>query len=111
MDATEPNGRAVRAKFVDRRGETLSVGPGGFAVGTGLVDALAAVGDDEGDEGTGPGDHSEGEFHQVEERLGAELGGGVDLLEAEQQHQPVEDAARDQDCGGEGEAQCPADSP
>jgi hypothetical protein len=71
-------------------------------VGADLVDALTAVGHDQGDERTGPGDHSEREFHQVEECLRVELRGAVDLLEVQQVHQAVEDAAGDQDRGDEG---------
>lgn len=50
--------------------------PGGLTVGAGLVDALATIGNDQGDERTSPGDHLEGEFHQVEEPIGVELGRG-----------------------------------
>ncbi|MGW3669190.1 tyrosine-type recombinase/integrase [Streptomyces sp. NPDC005141] len=38
--------------------------PGGLAVGAGLIDALSAVGDDEGDERACPGDQSNGEFNR-----------------------------------------------
>lgn len=92
-------------------GEALGVQPGGLAVGAGLVDALAAVGDDQGDERTCPSDHPEGEFHQVEERLRIQLRGGVDLLEVQQDYQAVEDAARDQDRSDEGQNQRSADLP
>ncbi len=85
--------------------------PGGFAVGASLVNALAAVGDDQGDKCAGPGDHPEGELHQVEECLRIEPRGGVDLLEAQQHYQPVEDAACTQDRGDEREGERPADSP
>ncbi|WP_435853579.1 hypothetical protein [Streptomyces sparsogenes] len=71
--------------------------------GLGLVDALAAVGDDQGNERAGPGDHSEGKIHQVEECLRVELRSGVDLLEAQQVHQPIEDPAIDQDRSSEGD--------
>ncbi|MEU1777008.1 hypothetical protein ABZ601_31450 [Streptomyces sp. NPDC012842] len=46
VNATEPDGRGVRAEFVDSLGKAFAVEP----VGAGLVDALAAVGDDQGDE-------------------------------------------------------------
>ncbi|GGV97421.1 hypothetical protein GCM10015535_68760 [Streptomyces gelaticus] len=111
MNPAEPDRGRLGPEFVDGLGETLRVQPGRFPVGPGLVDALPTVGDDQGDECAGSGDHPEGEFHQVEERLGVELGGGVDLLEVEQHHQPVEDAARGQDRGGEGEGQRPAGLP
>ncbi|GAA5608779.1 hypothetical protein Sgri01_07148 [Streptomyces griseus] len=111
VDATESDGWGVGAEFVDGLGEALGVEPGGLAVSAGFVDALAAVGDDQGDECTGTGDHSEGELHQVEERLRVELRGGTDLLDVQQDYQEVEDAARDQDRGGEGEGQRPADLP
>ncbi|WP_353962221.1 hypothetical protein [Streptomyces anulatus] len=60
VDAAEPDGRGVRAEFVDGLGEAFGVKPSCFAVGACFVDALAAVGDDQGDERTGPGNHSEG---------------------------------------------------
>ncbi|MFJ3806100.1 hypothetical protein ACIPWE_06985 [Streptomyces sp. NPDC090073] len=69
MDAAEANRGRVRAGFVDGLGEPFRVEPGGFAVGAGLIGALAAGGDDQGDERAGPGDYSEGQFHQVEKRL------------------------------------------
>ncbi|MFI2906953.1 hypothetical protein ACG2OD_01600 [Streptomyces sp. PDY-4] len=94
VDASEPDGRGVGSEFVDGLGEAFGMEPGGFAVGAGFVHALAAVGDDQGDERAGPGDHAEGEFHQVEEGLGIKLRGGVDLLEVQQVYQAVEDAAR-----------------
>ncbi|WP_440582006.1 hypothetical protein [Streptomyces flavofungini] len=103
MDAPELDSWRVRAEFVDGLGEAFGVQPGGFAVGAGFVDALAEVGDDQRDERTGPGDHAEGELHQVEERLRVELRGAVELLEAEQERQPVKDAARHKDRGAEGE--------
>ncbi|WP_158718779.1 hypothetical protein [Streptomyces griseus] len=111
MDASEPDGREVGAEFVDGLGEAFGVEPGGFAMGAGLVDALAAVGDDQGDERAGPRDHPEGEFHQVEERLRVQLRGVVDLLDVQEQDQAVEDAARDQDRGGEYEGERSADPP
>ncbi|MFC8201586.1 hypothetical protein ACFUTV_40295 [Streptomyces sp. NPDC057298] len=109
VDAAELDGWGVGSEFVDGLGEAFGVEAGGFAVGAGLVDALAAVGDDEGDEGSGSGDHSEGEFHQVEECLGVEFRGAVDFLEVEQYYQSVKNCACDQDGGGEGEGPCPAD--
>ncbi|WP_199813207.1 hypothetical protein [Streptomyces aureocirculatus] len=54
VDAAEADGWGVGAEFVDGLGEALGVQPGGFAVGAGLVDALAAVGDDQDDERAGP---------------------------------------------------------
>ncbi|MFD9052675.1 hypothetical protein [Streptomyces zaomyceticus] len=73
--------------------EPFGVEPGGFPVRSGFIDALAAVGDDQGYECASPGDHSEGELHQVEERFRVELRGAVDLLEIQQLHQAVEDAS------------------
>ncbi|MFD4116809.1 hypothetical protein ACFWSJ_25575 [Streptomyces niveus] len=107
MDATEAYGWGDVAELRDSGGEAFGVEPRGFAVSAGLIHALAVVGDDQGDEGTGPGDHPEGKFHQVKERLRVKLGGGVNLLEVEQHHQPVED----DDCGGKGESQRPANPP
>ncbi|WP_449479919.1 hypothetical protein [Streptomyces avidinii] len=78
---------------------------------TGLVDALAAVGNDQGNERARPGDDPEGEFHQVEERLRVELRGAVDLLEVQHHHEPVEDTACDQDRDNEGHGQGPSDPP
>ncbi|MFD6243130.1 MULTISPECIES: hypothetical protein [Streptomyces] len=111
MDAPKSDGWGVRAEFVDGLREALGVEPGGLAVGAGFVDALTAVGDDQGDERTGPGDHAKGKLHQVEERLRVELCGGVDLLEVQQVHQAIEDTAGHQDRGDEGEGQGPAHSP
>ncbi|MFD4866253.1 hypothetical protein [Streptomyces sp. NPDC058412] len=82
VHATELDGGGVRAELVAGLGEPLGMA-GGIAVRTGLVDTLAAVRDDQGDERASPGDHSEGEFHQVEEGLGVEFRGGVDLLEVQ----------------------------
>ncbi|MCX5434735.1 hypothetical protein OHU11_41895 (plasmid) [Streptomyces sp. NBC_00257] len=70
---------------------------------TSLIDALTAVGNDQGDERASPGDHSEGELHQVEECLRVELRCGVDLLEVQYIHQAVEHASGHQDCGHEGD--------
>ncbi|MBU6530970.1 hypothetical protein [Streptomyces mayonensis] len=69
---------------------------------TGFVDALTAVSSDQGDECAGPGNRAEGKLHQVE-RLGVELCGGVDLLELQQVHPAVEDAAGHQDRGDAGD--------
>ncbi|WP_405966210.1 hypothetical protein [Streptomyces sp. NBC_00015] len=111
MDAAEADGQGVRAELVDCLGETLGVESSGFAVGAGLVDTMATVGDDQGDEGARPGHHPEGELHQVEERFRVELGGAVDLLEVEQLHQAVEDGARGQNRSDEGDGQGLADPP
>ncbi len=111
VDATKPDGRGVGAEFVDGVGEAFGVEAGGFAAGAGFVDALAAVGDDQGDERAGPGDHAEGELHQVEEGFRVELRGGVDLLEVQQHHQAVEGASCGQYRGGEREGQRPAAPP
>ncbi|MGW2112377.1 hypothetical protein [Streptomyces sp. NPDC001948] len=111
VDAAKSDGWGIGAEFVDGLGKALGVQPGGLAVGAGFVDALAAVGDDQGNECTGPGDHPEGKLHQVEERLRVELRGGVDLLEVQQDDQSVEDAARNQDRGDEGQDQGSADLP
>ncbi|MFD0396418.1 hypothetical protein ACFQ3Z_46200 [Streptomyces nogalater] len=92
-------------------GEAFGVEPGGFSVSAGFVDALTAVGDDERNERPSSGDHSEGQFHQVEECLGIELPGVADLLVPQQVHQAVEDAAGRQDRGREGDGQGPADLP
>ncbi len=111
MDATQPDGRGVRAKFVDGLGEALGVQPGGFPVGASFVDALPAVGDDQGDKGTGPGDHSEGEFYQVEERLGVDAAFGLQLAGAEQAPAGVEHGGGDSKCGEEGQGEDEADVP
>ncbi|MFT9474742.1 hypothetical protein [Streptomyces sp. 11-1-2] len=95
VNATEPDGRGVGAELFDGLGEALGMEPGGLPVSAYLVDALATVGNDQGDERAGPGDHSEGELHQVEKRLRVELGGAVDPPEAQKDHQTVEDTARD----------------
>ncbi|CAM5543472.1 hypothetical protein SBADM41S_00014 [Streptomyces badius] len=50
MDATKSDGWRVGAEFVDGLGKAFCVQTGGFAVGSGLVDALAPVGDDQSDE-------------------------------------------------------------
>ncbi|MGW2113412.1 hypothetical protein, partial [Streptomyces sp. NPDC001948] len=84
VDAAEADGWGVRAELVDGLGEAFGVEPGGFAVGARLVHPLAAVGNNQGDERASPGYHSEGDFHDVEERLGVELRCGVDLLEVQQ---------------------------
>lgn len=107
VDAVKLDGRRVRAELLDGLGEAFGVEPGGFAVGAGVIDALAAV----GDERAGPSDHAEGEFDQVEESFGVEFLGGVDLLNVQQVHQAAEDAAGHQDRGGEGGGQGPADLP
>ncbi|GAA3487667.1 hypothetical protein GCM10018987_17460 [Streptomyces cremeus] len=111
MDAAQAYGGGVGAEFVDGRREAFGVQAGGLAVGAGLIHALAAVGDDQGDERTGSCDHPEGELHQVEERLRIELGAGVQCPEVEQHHQHGEDGARDEHGGGEGQEQRPADFP
>ncbi|WP_235023612.1 hypothetical protein [Streptomyces sp. WAC05374] len=111
VDAAEPDGSGVRAESLDGLGEAFGVEPGSLAVRPGLINALAAVGDDQSDERAGPGDHAEGELDQVEERLGVELRGGVDLLEVQEVHQAVEDASGHDDRGDEGDGQGPADSP
>ncbi|MFC8217910.1 hypothetical protein ACFUTY_07025 [Streptomyces sp. NPDC057362] len=105
MDAAEPDGRGVRPEFVDGQREALGVKPGCFAMGAGLVDALTPVGDDQGDERTGPGNHAEGKLHQVEECRRVQFRLAVDLLEVQQVHQAVEDPTGHQDCGGEGDDQ------
>ncbi|MGQ4410380.1 hypothetical protein ACN6K8_001554 [[Kitasatospora] papulosa] len=101
VDAAEPDGRGVRAELVDGLGEALSVEPGGFPVGASLINTLAAIGHDQGDKRASPGDHPERELHQVEERLGVQLGGAVDFLKIKQIHQAIEDAARHKDRGEE----------
>ncbi|MDK1476947.1 hypothetical protein QNO07_26730 [Streptomyces sp. 549] len=111
MDATEPHGGGVGAEFVDGLGEALGVQAGGFTVGAGLIHALAAVGDDQGDERAGPGHHPEGQLHQVEQRVGVELRRTVDLAEVQQHHQPMEDTTGDQHRRGEGDGQRPTDPP
>jgi hypothetical protein len=95
----------------DGLGEALGVEAGGFAAGAGLVHSLASVGDDRGDERTGPGDYPEGELHQVEEGLGVDLRAAVDRLDVQQYHQPAEGAARDQDRSDESEGWRPTDLP
>ncbi|WP_020139641.1 hypothetical protein [Streptomyces sp. 351MFTsu5.1] len=46
VDTTKPDGWGVRAEFVDGPGEAPGMKLGGIGVGTTLIDALAAVGDD-----------------------------------------------------------------
>jgi len=111
VDAAEPDGWGIRAKSLDGLGEPFGAEPGGFAVGAGFVDALAAVGDDQGDEHAGPDDHAEGKLHQDEKCFRIEFLRGVDLLEVQQVHQAVEDSAGHQNRGHEGDGQGPADLP
>ncbi|MFJ3099588.1 hypothetical protein, partial [Streptomyces hydrogenans] len=101
VDTSETDRRRLRAELVDDRGEALCVEPGGVAVGAGLIDTLATVGHDQGDERSGSGDDAEGQLHQVEERFPVKLRGAVDLLEVQHDDQGVKDAACYQDRGDE----------
>ncbi|MFC8075035.1 hypothetical protein ACFUN8_05800 [Streptomyces sp. NPDC057307] len=67
MDAAEADGGGVGAQLLKGLSEAFGVEPGGFAVGARLVDTPASIGDDQGDERTGPGNYPEGELHQIDE--------------------------------------------
>lgn len=69
VNAAELDGWGVGSEFVDGLGEALGVQARVFAVGAGFVDALAAVGDDQGNESTCAGHDAEGELDQVKECL------------------------------------------
>lgn len=114
-------GQGVHPAEADRDGFVAELGDGGseaFAVQTGvvsqgaiLVEALAPVGDDQGDEGAGPGHHAEGKLHQVEERLGVDARLGLEPAGAEQAPPGVEHAGGDGDCGDEGQKEGDPDFP
>ncbi|MET7887800.1 DUF6233 domain-containing protein [Streptomyces avermitilis] len=75
VNASELDGWGVGSEFVDGLGEALGVQPRVFTVGAGFVDALAAVGDDQGDERTGASDDAEGDPDPGDAAGGQELVG------------------------------------
>lgn len=68
MHTAEAYCGGLLAELGDGGGEALGVQPGGITQGAVLNDPLAPVGHDQGDQGTGPGNHTERQFHQVEKR-------------------------------------------
>ncbi len=84
VHAPEAHGGGLLTQLGDGGGEALGMQPGGVPPRPVLVDALTPVGHDQGDQGTGPGDHAERQLHQVEQRLRGEPALGLEALGAEQ---------------------------
>ncbi|MFD0507719.1 hypothetical protein ACFQ0G_43100 [Streptomyces chiangmaiensis] len=108
--AKADRGRVV-AELGDSRSEAFRVQAGCLAQGAVLVYALASVGDDQGDQGAGPGDDPERQLHQVEQRLGIDAVLGLQPARTEQVPPGVEDGGGHEHRGGEGQDEHGADRP
>ncbi|MEV6183280.1 hypothetical protein [Streptomyces sp. NPDC052015] len=62
MHAAEADGCTFVAELVGGGGEAFGVQSGGLAQGAVLIDALAPVSHDQGDQGVGAGHHAEGQL-------------------------------------------------
>ncbi|MFE1442970.1 hypothetical protein [Streptomyces sp. NPDC058739] len=111
MHGAEAYSRGLVAELVDSGSEPLGMQAGGLAQGVVLVDALAPVSHDQGDQGASAGDHSEGQLRQVEECPGADAVLGLQSFGAEQLPPGIEHHGGCDDRRGEGQEQDPADRP
>ncbi|MDW4908171.1 hypothetical protein RB628_23200 [Streptomyces sp. ADMS] len=111
VDTAEADGSGFVAELRHGGGEALGVQAGGFAQSAVLVDALASVGDDQGDQGTRARDDAEGQFDEVEEGAGVEAGFGLEPASVEQTPGDRENRGRNQNGGGEGKNEGEADRP
>lgn len=99
------------AELGDGGGEAFGLQAGGVAQGAVLVDALAAVGHDQGDQGACAGHDPEGEFDQFEQCFGTDAPLRLDPVCAEELPCRVEHGGGGQERGGEGQGQDGADGP
>ncbi|MFI1035948.1 hypothetical protein [Streptomyces sp. NPDC020951] len=111
MYASEADGLGGVAELGDGGGEAFGVQAGGVAQSAVLVDALAAVGHHQGDQGTRAGHDAEGEFDQVEQCFGVDAAFGLQFACAKKVPSGVEHCGGDQDCSGEGQDQNSTDGP
>ncbi|MDW8478322.1 hypothetical protein R3L02_41990 [Streptomyces scabiei] len=111
MHASQAYGGGFVAELGDRGGETFGVQSGGVAKGAVLVDALPAVGHDQGHQGARAGHHTESELDQFEQRLGVNAPLGLQLACTEQVPAGVEHGRSHHDRGDEGQDQDDTDGP
>ncbi|MFE9687841.1 hypothetical protein [Streptomyces sp. NPDC006285] len=111
VDASEADGCRRVAELGDGGGEAFGVQASGVAQSAILVDALATVGHDQGDQGACADHDPEGKLDQIEQSCRVDAAFGLQLACPEQVPTGVKDRGRDQDRSGEGQGQSKSDGP